>query len=81
LTTLTNRPHVILLDIGLPGLDGYQVATRIREQAVLKDVVLVALTGYGDASSRDRSLAVGFNHHATKPLDLEKLRQLLATAS
>jgi CheY-like chemotaxis protein len=56
---LDYQPDIMLLDIGLPGLDGYQLATRIREQAALKDVVLVALIGYGHASARQRSLEAG----------------------
>jgi CheY-like chemotaxis protein len=73
-------PQIMLLDIGLPGLDGYELAKRIREQASLRDVVLVALTGYGQESDRKRSLAAGFDHHLTKPLDFKKLEQILATA-
>jgi CheY-like chemotaxis protein len=49
---LDYRPHVVLLDIGLPGLDGYEVAKRIREQPILRKVVLVALTGYGQEADR-----------------------------
>src|SRR5882724_125954 len=75
------RPDIILLDIGLPGLDGYQLATRIREQADLKDVVLVAITGYGHESVREHSLRAGFDHHLTKPADFKKLEQILATVS
>jgi PAS domain S-box-containing protein len=78
---LDYRPHIMLLDIGLPGLDGYQLAKRIREQGSLSDVVLVALTGYGQESDRERSFAAGFNHHLTKPLDFKKLEQILAAAS
>jgi CheY-like chemotaxis protein len=78
---LQYRPHIMLLDIGLPGLDGYQVAARIREQAVLQDVVLVALTGYGHESTRRRSLGAGFDHHLTKPADIENLKQILTTVS
>ena len=70
---LEYRPHIMLLDIGLPGLDGYQLATRIREQAALQDVVLVALTGYGQESARQRSLEAGFDHHLTKPADLNEI--------
>jgi CheY-like chemotaxis protein len=78
---LDYRPDVILLDIGLPGLDGYQLATRIREQSALQDTVLVALTGYGHESVRQRSLEAGFDHHLTKPTDFNKLKQILATVS
>jgi DNA-binding response OmpR family regulator len=78
---LDYQPHIMLLDIGLPGLDGYQLATRIREQAAFRDVVLVALTGYGDESARQRALGTGFDHHLTKPVDFQKLKQILATIS
>ena len=80
-TALAYRPHIMLLDIGLPGLDGYQLATRIRKQPTLQDVVLVALTGYGDESARQRSLGAGFDHHLTKPADFNKLKEILATVS
>jgi CheY-like chemotaxis protein len=78
---LDYRPDIMLLDIGLPGLDGYQLAKRIRGQAALQDVVLVALTGYGHESARQRSLGAGFDHHLTKPHDLKQLEQILASAS
>ncbi|HEX9450375.1 MAG TPA: ATP-binding protein [Burkholderiales bacterium] len=78
---LDYRPDIMLLDIGLPGLDGYQLATRIREQESLRDTVLVALTGYGDESTRQHSHQAGFNHHLTKPADLNRLKQILATVS
>ena len=78
---LDYRPHIILLDIGLPGLDGYQLATRMRAQPALEDVVLVALTGYGNESARQRSLGAGFDHHLTKPADFNKLKQILAAVS
>jgi CheY-like chemotaxis protein len=80
-TALAYRPHVMLLDIGLPGLDGYQLAAQVRAHPALQDVVLVALTGYGDESARQRSLEAGFDHHLTKPGDLKKLKQVLATAA
>ena len=75
------RPNVVLLDIGLPGMDGYEVATRLRQQAVFKDVVLVAMTGYGQDSDRQRSHDSGFDHHLVKPPDFEKLKEILAAAS
>ena len=74
-------PDVVLLDIGLPGLNGYEVAKRIRQQPVLKNVVLVALTGYGQDSDRQTSLQAGFNHHLVKPARLAEMMQILATVS
>ncbi len=69
---------VVLMDIGLPGMDGYEVARRIRRQPGLAPVVLVAMTGYGQ--ERDRQLAheAGFDHHLVKPADLDELLRILA---
>ena len=72
------RPAVILLDLGMPGMDGFEVARRIRTQADLKDVVLIALTGWGQESDRRRTQAAGFDHHLTKPANLDALQSLLA---
>lgn len=75
------RPNVMLLDIGLPGLDGFEVAKRIRQLLVLKGVVLVAMTGYGQESDLKRSLDAGFDHHLVKPVSFEKVKQILATVT
>jgi len=75
------RPDVVLLDIGLPGLTGYEIAKRIRQQPLLKDVMLVALTGYGRDSDRQSSLDAGFDHHLVKPAVLDQLQQILATVA
>ena len=72
------RPEVVLLDIGLPGLDGYQVAERIRQHATLKNIVLVALTGYGQDTDRQRSQEAGFDHHLVKPSDFDEIENILA---
>jgi signal transduction histidine kinase len=71
-------PEVALLDIGMPLLDGYEVARRIRAQAWGKRIILVALTGWGQDSDRRRSREAGFDSHLVKPLDLAKLTQLLS---
>jgi PAS domain S-box-containing protein len=71
------RPGVILLDIGLPGLDGYQAARQIRQDAKLRDVVLVALSGYGQNLDRRRSADAGFDLHLIKPVDVQQLLTLL----
>jgi two-component system, sensor histidine kinase len=63
------QPDIALVDIGLPGLDGYQVASRIRAEASASSIVLVALTGYGLPEDRRRSREAGFDRHAVKPLD------------
>jgi PAS domain S-box-containing protein len=75
------HPNVVLLDIGLPGMDGYEVAKKMREQSMFKDVVLVAMTGYGQDSDRQRSKKAGFDQHLVKPPDFNKLQQILAAAS
>ena len=76
------RPDVVLLDIGLPGMDGYQVADRLRERPEFKDVVMCALTGHtpseADQQSRQKT---GFDHYYVKPVDLSKLLQLFKTIS
>ena len=69
---------VVLLDIGLPELDGYEVAGRIRQQPTHNNTVLVAMTGYGHESDRERSQAAGFNHHLVKPADFGKVLEILA---
>ena len=74
-------PDVILLDIGLPGLNGYEVAKQIRKLPALDGVVLVALTGYGQESDRQASMAAGFNHHLIKPARLEQVRKILASVA
>jgi PAS domain S-box-containing protein len=71
------RPDVALLDIGMPRLNGYEVARRIREQPWGKDVFLVALTGWGQEEDRRRSQEAGFNSHLVKPVDPAALEQLL----
>jgi signal transduction histidine kinase/ActR/RegA family two-component response regulator len=75
-------PDVVLLDIGLPGMDGFEVATLIRQEAQWRTLRLIALTGYGQLSDRDRSREVGFDVHLVKPVDLDHLAAALqATAS
>ena len=71
------RPQVVLLDIGLPGLDGYQVADRLRKETDARGLTLVAMTGYGQREDEERAEAAGFDHHLTKPVDLENLKSLL----
>jgi PAS domain S-box-containing protein len=71
-------PDVVLLDIGLPGMDGYEVARRLREQPSLEGTVLVAVTGYGQEDDRRRSEEAGFDQHLTKPVEPSKLQTLLS---
>jgi PAS domain S-box-containing protein len=71
------RPEVVLLDIGMPGMDGYAVAARLRELPETRDSVLIAMTGYGQPADRTRSHEAGFDHHLVKPVDVEALRSLI----
>jgi CheY-like chemotaxis protein len=70
------RPEVILLDIGLPGMDGFAVAAQLREEGI-GGRMLVALTGYGEQQDRDRTLRAGFDHHLVKPISPDTLQKLL----
>jgi PAS domain S-box-containing protein len=78
---LDYRPNVVLLDIGLPGLNGFEVAKRLRQQPALQNAVLVALTGSGRESDRQRSREAGFDHHLVKPGDFGKVLEILATVA
>jgi len=70
------HPDIVLLDIGLPGIDGYEVARRLRLSEHGKDVMLVALTGWGQEQDRQRTSASGFDQHWVKPVGLEKLKEI-----
>jgi PAS domain S-box-containing protein len=72
------RPDIVLLDIGLPGMDGYEVARRLRALPDLRACILVAVTGYGQEEDRRRSANAGFDHHLVKPVDPQALTELLA---
>jgi PAS domain S-box-containing protein len=72
------RPDVVLLDIGLPKLNGYEVAQRIRQQRGANKMALVAVTGWGQQEDRRRAMEAGFDHHLTKPVDVADLMRLLA---
>jgi PAS domain S-box-containing protein len=72
-----HQPEFVLLDIGLPGMDGYEVARQCRRDTELDRVTLVAMTGYGQDEDRKRSQEAGFNAHLVKPVNLEDLRLLL----
>jgi len=74
------KPDVVLLDIGMPGMDGYEVARRIRSNPDNRHISLIALTGWGQDEDRRRSVAAGFDHHLVKPADIDQLRQLLTVA-
>jgi CheY-like chemotaxis protein len=75
------HPDVAIIDIGLPGLDGHQIARRIREGPTGDGMLLLALTGYGFADDYQRSADAGFDHHLVKPVDVGALSRLLRTRS
>jgi CheY-like chemotaxis protein len=76
------QPHLAILDVGLPVMDGYELAAKLRQEPALTGLKLVALTGYGQDSDRHRARAAGFDVHLVKPIDpgqlLRLLRELLA---
>ena len=71
-------PHVAILDIGLPGLDGYELAGRLRKDADHDQLVLIALTGYGQRQDRERAAEAGFDYHFVKPVDTSELEAAIA---
>jgi CheY-like chemotaxis protein len=71
------RPDVAILDIGMPHLNGYEAAAKIRETDWGRGVVLIALTGWGQEQDQARAREAGFDHHCTKPVDIERLLQLV----
>jgi PAS domain S-box-containing protein len=77
---LEHRPDVAVIDIGLPEMDGYEVARRLRASESLKRIKLIALTGYGQADDARRAYEAGFDLHVVKPIDPERLAEALATA-
>jgi CheY-like chemotaxis protein/two-component sensor histidine kinase len=76
-SVLSDRPDIVFLDISMPGMSGYEVARQLRSRPELKGLTLVALTGYGHAEYQLTAAEAGFDHYVTKPIDLEKLRDVL----
>src|SRR5205807_1685376 len=74
----TYRPDVVVLDIGLPGMSGYDVARQLRQEAQFHRTPLVAVTGYGQEDDRRRSQEAGFDLHLTKPVDPDTLQAFVA---
>lgn len=72
------KPDVILLDIGMPGMDGYEVCRRLRAMPETQGAVIIAQTGWGQESDRQKAFGAGFDHHITKPISLDALNALLA---
>lgn len=73
-----SQPDIFILDIGLPDMEGTELARRLRDIPHLKNTVMIALTGYGQSSDKARSLRAGFDYHLVKPLDYERLKALLS---
>ncbi len=78
-TIFRNSPEVALVDIGLPGIDGYEVARRVRMKSPSSSLFLVALTGFGQLTDLQKAQAVGFDSHLVKPIDLDQLNEILAS--
>ena len=77
----TSRPEIVFLDIGLPGMDGYEVARKLRSEYDHKSLTLIAMTGYGHEDDRRNSQAAGFNAHLVKPADLDAILEFLKRTS
>jgi CheY-like chemotaxis protein len=77
----TFQPAMVLLDIGMPGMDGYEVARRVRQQPQFQNVTLIALTGWGQDEDRRRSHAAGIDYHLIKPPDIDTLQALMVSVS
>jgi len=75
------QPDVLFLDIGMPDMDGYEVARRLRLMPSQTKMTLIALTGWGQDQDRRHSRAAGFDHHVVKPPDLPRLAQLIAVSA
>ena len=73
-----DRPDVVLLDLGLPGMDGCEVAGRLREQPESQLALLVAVTGYAHDEAREKARAAGFDHHLVKPVALPELLDVIS---
>lgn len=74
-------PAIVILDIGLPGMNGFEVAQQMRQLPETRDALLIALTGYGEAESRQRSQKAGFDHHVVKPADIDFLLSVISQAA
>jgi two-component system CheB/CheR fusion protein len=74
-----SQPEAVLLDVGLPGMSGYEVARRLRQDPRFREALLIAMTGYGQDADRRRSLEAGFDQHMVKPVDPDALERILAT--
>lgn len=75
----SERPDVILLDIGMPGIDGFELCRRLRREPWGKDALIVAITGWGREADQDEAFAAGCDHHFLKPVQFDALRGLLSS--
>ncbi len=75
--SLSFIPDVVLLDIGLPGMNGYEVCKEMRRQPLLSHTVFIAQTGWGQQEHLDRSKEAGFSHHLVKPINIDVLKKVL----
>jgi CheY-like chemotaxis protein len=73
------KPHLAFLDIGLPAMDGYELAQRLKQLPGLSGIHLIAVTGYGQASDRMRSKVAGFDEHLVKPIDVQRAAELIVS--
>jgi CheY-like chemotaxis protein len=73
----SSKPDVVLLDIGLPGMDGYQVAAHLRRDETIKDATLIAISGYGQDEDRRLAREAGFDHHLVKPIVADELLKIV----
>ena len=72
------RPEVVLCDLGLPGIDGYEVARRLRQCSELSEAHLISISGYGQEDDKQRALTAGFDAHLVKPIDFRELQRMLS---
>ncbi|MGH9371092.1 MAG: response regulator [Vicinamibacterales bacterium] len=73
------RPEIVVLDLGMPGMNGFDVARRIRQTRWGREMVLIALTGWGQEEDRRQTTAAGFDHHVTKPVPPDDIEELIRT--
>jgi CheY-like chemotaxis protein len=73
----SEKPEILFLDIGLPDMDGYELARSLRQMPEIAHSALIAVTGYGQQEDKDHALSAGFNHHLVKPVSLNKLERLI----
>ncbi|NML98003.1 hybrid sensor histidine kinase/response regulator [Paraburkholderia sp. RP-4-7] len=73
------KPEIVLLDLGLPGMDGFQLAQEMRKRAATTNALLIAVTGYGQAADRQRTHEAGFDHHLVKPVSSEEIQRVIAS--